>query len=110
MRITRRGVSMHSQKQWLSRGLKLAFLRVGAAALVIALVALTGHAQTFRGSINGSVTDPSGAAVPNAKVKATETATGIEHNAVSTSDGQFSFQDIALDSSCSLCGLHLSVW
>jgi len=87
---------MHSQKQWLSRGLKLAFLRVGAAALVIALVALTGHAQTFRGSINGSVTDPSGAAVPNAQVKATETATGIEHNAVSTSDGQFSFQDIAL--------------
>ncbi|HEY2548863.1 MAG TPA: TonB-dependent receptor, partial [Candidatus Acidoferrum sp.] len=49
-----------------------------------------------RGAINGSVTDPSGASVPNAQVKATETATGIEHNTVSTSDGQFSFQDLSL--------------
>jgi hypothetical protein len=87
---------MQSHRQWLSRGLKSAFIRVGATALVLALMALAGHAQTFRGAINGTVTDPSGASVPNAQVKATETATGIEHNTVSTSEGQFSFQDIPL--------------
>jgi hypothetical protein len=54
------------------------------------------NAQTFRGAINGTVTDPSGAIVPNAAVKATETATGIDHNAVTTTDGAFSFQDLPL--------------
>jgi hypothetical protein len=87
---------MQSQRQWASRGVKSAFLRAGAAVFVLALIALTGHAQTFRGAINGTVTDPSGSVVPNAQVKATETATGIEHTTVTTTDGQFSFQDVAL--------------
>jgi Carboxypeptidase regulatory-like domain/TonB dependent receptor len=87
---------MQWQKHWASRELRSAFLRLGAAAFVFALMALTGQAQTFRGAINGSVTDPSGAVIPNAQVKATETATDIDHNTVSTSDGQFSFQDLPL--------------
>jgi hypothetical protein len=53
-------------------------------------------AQTFRGAINGTVTDPSGGVVPNAQVKATETATGIDHVTVTTTEGQFAFQDIPL--------------
>lgn len=53
-------------------------------------------AQTFRGAINGTVTDPSGAVVPNAQIKATEVATGRDHTTVSTNDGQFAFQDIPL--------------
>src|SRR5260370_7217425 len=52
------------------------------------------EAQTFRGAINGTVADPSGAIVPGAQVTATDTATGIEHSTVSTGDGQFSFQDL----------------
>jgi hypothetical protein len=87
---------MQSHRQWVSRGFKSALWRMGATAIVLALIALSGHAQTFRGAITGSVTDPSGASVPNAQVKATETSTGIEHNTVSTSEGQFSFQDIPL--------------
>src|ERR1700676_1030875 len=87
---------MQSQKPWVSGGFKSAFLRAGAAAFVLALIALAGHAQTFRGAITGSVTDPSGGVIPNAQVKATESSTGIEHNTVSTSDGQFSFQDLSL--------------
>ena len=51
-------------------------------------------AQTFRGAINGTVTDPSGAVVPNAQVKAINKATAIEHATLSTSDGQFAFQDL----------------
>jgi Carboxypeptidase regulatory-like domain/TonB dependent receptor len=54
------------------------------------------HAQTFRGAINGSVTDPSGAVVPKAKVVAENSATAIEHTTVTTSDGQFAFQDLPL--------------
>src|SRR5215471_18552542 len=54
------------------------------------------QAQTFRGTINGTVTDPSGAVVANAQVKATEVATNIEHNTVTTTDGQFAFQDIPI--------------
>ena len=53
-------------------------------------------AQTFRGSINGNVTDPSGAVVPNAQVQAIETATSVNHNTVTTADGQFSLQDLPL--------------
>ena len=54
--------------------------------------------QTFRGAINGTVMDPSGAVVPGAKVDATEKATGITHATESSSDGEFAFQDIPLGS------------
>ena len=61
---------------------------------VIAVLALGAYGQTFRGAINGTVTDASGAAVPGANVTATEGATSVAHTTVSTGDGQFSFQDI----------------
>jgi len=70
--------------------------RLVIAILVVLSLAVAGNAQTFRGAINGTVTDPSGALVPNAAVKATENSTGIDHNTVKTSDGAFSFQDIPL--------------
>jgi hypothetical protein len=52
--------------------------------------------QTFRGAINGSVTDPSGAVVAGASVKATNVATDVTIEATTTSDGQFAFQDLPL--------------
>jgi hypothetical protein len=70
--------------------------RLALAILVVLSLAVAANGQTFRGAINGTVSDPSGASVPNAAVKATETSTGIDHNTVTTSDGVFSFQDIAL--------------
>ena len=70
--------------------------RLVLVVLVVLSLAVGVTAQTFRGAINGTVTDPSGASVPNAAVKATESATGIDHNTVTTSEGQFSFQDIPL--------------
>jgi len=71
-------------KRWLS------------AVLFALLVVVTANSQTFRGAINGTVTDPSGAAVAGATVKATEKATGIVHSTVTTGDGQYAFQDIPL--------------
>src|SRR6266550_1988050 len=70
--------------------------RLGLAILVVLLLAVGINAQTFRSSINGTVTDPSGGSVPNATVKATESATGIDHTTTTTNDGAFSFQDISL--------------
>ncbi|MGP0018554.1 MAG: carboxypeptidase regulatory-like domain-containing protein [Candidatus Sulfotelmatobacter sp.] len=66
----------------------------GIAVLLVLSVA--GYAQTFRGAINGTVTDPSGAVVAGATVKATNVATAVVLTAVSTSDGQFAFQDLPL--------------
>ena len=65
-----------------------------AVVLFLFSATLPATAQTYRGAINGTVTDPSGAVVPGAAVKATNKATGIDHATVSTSDGQFAFQDL----------------
>src|SRR5215470_2437948 len=70
--------------------------RLSVAILLVLSLAVAANAQTFRGSINGAVTDPSGGLVPNATVKATEIATGIDHTTTTTSDGAFAFQDIPL--------------
>ncbi|PYT38900.1 MAG: TonB-dependent receptor, partial [Acidobacteria bacterium] len=70
--------------------------RLVLAIVVVLSLAVGMNAQTFRGAINGTVTDPSGGVVPNATVKATESATGIDHSTVTTSEGQFAFQDIPL--------------
>ena len=70
--------------------------RLIVVILIAFSLAVAANAQTFRGSINGTVTDPSGGSVPNATVKATEIATGIDHTTTTTSDGAFAFQDIPL--------------
>lgn len=70
--------------------------RLVIAILIAFSLAVAVNAQTFRGAINGTVTDPSGGVVPNATVKATEKATGIDHTTTTTSDGQFAFQDIGI--------------
>src|SRR5215470_11463819 len=70
--------------------------RLSVAILLVLSLAVAANAQTFRGTINGTVTDPSGGVVPNATVKATETATGIDHTTTTTSDGAFAFQDVPL--------------
>jgi len=62
--------------------------------LLVLLFVVPANAQTFRGAINGTVTDPSGAVVPGAHVKARNKATSIDYSTESTSDGQFAFQDL----------------
>jgi Carboxypeptidase regulatory-like domain/TonB dependent receptor len=62
--------------------------------LLVLFLIIPTNAQTFRGAINGTVTDPSGAVVPGAHVKATNKATSIDYASQSTSDGNFVFQDL----------------
>src|SRR5213082_568781 len=70
--------------------------RLVVAILIAFSLAVAANGQTFRGTINGTVTDPSGGVVPNATVKATEIGTGIDHTTTTTNDGAFAFQHIPL--------------
>jgi hypothetical protein len=72
--------------------------RLVGSLVVLTLLGLAAYAQTFRGAINGTVTDPSGAVVSGATVKATNSGTAVALTTVTTSDGQFSFQDLPLGS------------
>jgi len=58
---------------------------------VLALLALTAglYAQEFRATLTGTVTDPSGAAIPNATVKATNGATNAASETKTSSDGLY---------------------
>jgi len=52
--------------------------------------------QTFRGGISGTIADASGAAVAGAAVKLVSPDTGLTREGVSSSTGDFVFQDLPL--------------
>ncbi len=68
--------------------------RFSTCILCMVLFQLGIYGQTFRGAINGTVADPSGAVVGTATVTASDNATGIVLKGTTTSEGQFSFQDL----------------
>ena len=59
------------------------------------LAAVSLSAQTFRGTILGTVTDPSGAVVSGAKVTVKNTGTGLERSTETSGDGSYSRPRIA---------------
>ncbi len=66
------------------------------AAALFTIIAAAAYGQTFRGAINGTVTDATGAVVPKANVTVTNTGTSVSQSMVTTTDGAFSFQDLPL--------------
>ncbi|HTA85902.1 MAG TPA: carboxypeptidase regulatory-like domain-containing protein [Silvibacterium sp.] len=54
------------------------------------------QAQTFRGGMNGTVTDQSGAVVAGAQVTAVDTGTASQHTTITSSGGEFTLQDLPL--------------
>src|SRR5918997_426053 len=66
------------------------FLRAGCAALLIAACALGASAQSNKGTITGTVTDPNGAVVKDAKVTVTNVADGQSRDATTSDDGTYS--------------------
>src|SRR5579875_1005140 len=65
----------------------------------IAAVLATSSARVFAqstGTIRGTVTDPSGAAVANASVSATETNTGVKRSTSTNDAGIFVFPDLPI--------------
>lgn len=69
--------------------------KLAAFALII-LLAGPIAAQTFRGSILGTVTDPNGAVVPEATVTAKNVATGIERSTVTDEFGNYSINELQI--------------
>lgn len=63
-----------------------------AACALLAVCCVMGRAQTITGSVNGTVTDPSGAVVPNAKVVATNVATGVTTPTTTNNDGIYNIR------------------
>ncbi len=68
-------------------------LRVFAAAALCCSAPLASvQAQTITGTINGLVTDASGAVLPNATITAKNVATGVATTAIANGSGQYSLR------------------
>jgi hypothetical protein len=74
------------------------FLRTAGRLLSVALLALGGLIlwASDGGSLSGTVTDPNGAAIPDAKVTATEAATAVEQTVTTDRQGFYSFQNLSI--------------
>jgi hypothetical protein len=71
---------------------------VPSAILLLILIVcppIVAHAQAGRGGVNGLITDPSGAAVPAAKVTALNHATGLAQTTITTGAGLYTFVSLA---------------
>src|SRR4051812_41159745 len=66
-------------------------LKLFICAVVFALIT---WAQTDRGTITGMVTDPAGAAVPNAVMELKGTETGTTYPAESSATGNYTFSQL----------------
>ncbi len=64
------------------------------AAFMLVIASVTGIAQTFRGSIAGTVVDSTGAVVGNVNIQVTNPQTGLKRVSVSTDAGEFSVPDL----------------
>ena len=69
---------------------------VAFAVLILVFLHPALLAQTFRGGINGTVTDASGADITGATVVATNVDTQATSTSITTSAGDFLFQDLPL--------------
>jgi outer membrane receptor protein involved in Fe transport len=72
------------------------FISVMSILVFSLLAAATLSAQTFRGTILGTVTDPSGAVVAGAKVTAKNTGTGLERSTQTSGDGSYSLPELPI--------------
>jgi hypothetical protein len=64
--------------------------------LFVLLAAVSLSAQTFRGTILGTVTDASGAVVAGAKVSAKNAGTGLERTTDTSADGSYSLPELPI--------------
>src|SRR5690348_15945001 len=71
-------------------------MRVGTILAVIVLAASALLAQTFRGTILGTVSDPSGALVSGAQVTVRNVNTGLERSTQTSADGSYSVPELPI--------------
>lgn len=70
---------------------KTAFFALAA----VALLPIAGHAQSGNATLQGTVTDSSGALVPNAQIHVTAQQTGVSRDVVSNTDGIYSVPNLS---------------
>src|SRR5882757_6697980 len=69
--------------------------KAGALCALAVLCVATAYSQAVNGTLLGTVTDSTGAVVPNAKVTITETNTNISRANTSNESGNYVFPDVA---------------
>jgi hypothetical protein len=72
-------------------GMKLRYV-----VMIVLFSTATLVGQTFRGTILGSVTDPSGAVVAGATVKIHNVATGLERTTITSADGSYAVPELPI--------------
>src|SRR6266705_1792464 len=86
-------------------------MKLRLALLIVVFSAAGLMAQTFRGTILGTVTDPSGAVVSGAKVTVRNMNTGLERTTQTSNDGSYSVSELPIgtyDVSISQSGFQTS--
>jgi hypothetical protein len=68
--------------------------RILFALVLFASFSLAAHAFDVNGRIKGTVTDPTGAVVPNVDVTATNQLTGVKYTTKSSASGDYSFPEL----------------
>jgi Carboxypeptidase regulatory-like domain len=90
----RGGIDLGSH--WRSRSMRLLAVPLCLALLVL----FTGRnacGQVVTGTLTGTVTDATGATVPNAKITITQVSTGAQRSTTTSSDGLYNFPYLAPD-------------
>ena len=87
-------------------------MRVRIILVFVLLATVSLSAQTFRGTILGTVTDPSGAVVPGAKVTVKNVGTGLERTTETSADGSYALPELPIGTytvTITLTGFETSV-
>ncbi len=80
----------------LDEGVLIIMKRLFLAILAVLSLGVAAQAQTFRGTILGTVTDASGAAVAGATVTAKNTDTGLTRTMATAQDGSFAAPELPI--------------
>src|ERR1700692_3628126 len=78
------------------RRCRFALGQVFFAALILSLAAMPGRAQTFRGTILGTVTDATGAVIPGATVTIRNVNTGLVRTTETQADGSYRVPELPI--------------
>ncbi len=65
-----------------------------AAAALLLVASFAAIGQTFRGTLNGSVTDATGSVIASAQTRVESVATGLVREILTTASGDFAFPDL----------------
>ena len=79
---------MTQERSWLR------YLKLSLMFIVLGCASVLCFAQTDRGSVSGTVTDPTGAVVPGAKITITNTAMGTQNSTVTTGTGNYTIPQV----------------